>query len=546
MTLEQGESPVEERAAAAATVADEDAPDEPAAAQVLPSAPARPARPRRRYPWAAISALATLLAALAATSGEIRELFDGDNPPAAVGPSIAELARATVSIEAIKDNGTPEGEFVIGGSGSVVAPEGYILTAAHIVDNRLDAYDRIVVGVTDRLEAKPDRRYLAEVKAIDYGLDLAVLRIVSDRQGNPLLNEKFQFVNVGDSEEVTALSHVRILGYPSMGGDTVTATSGEISGFFPQEGLPSEKGWIKTTAIIGAGSSGGMAVNDAGELIGVPLTLGSGECRVLADTNGDGKVDDKDFCQTVGGILNGVRPINYAKAMIAAAEAGKEYVTSIPTPPPAATAAPPPEFASFTSLVFSDGVDANGNLTRVLKALPAGASLACGSWDFAGMTNGAGWQAEWYVNGTLRQDYSLLDGTWTDGKGGSFYFCARNLLGLETGLFELALYVGEDLMLNDSVYVGGSHPVVNLTLTNNLLDVLCLVFISPHEARHWGQDELGMAETLSPGQSSTFAVPAAIYDLRGVDCQGEEVYSSLTSYPAGVNVSQALTFALRN
>ena len=85
-------------------------------------------------------------------------------------------------------------------------------------------------------------------------------------------------------------------GYPGLGGDTPTFTRGTVSGFLVDEVLGLDRGWIKTDAEINRGNSGGMAINDRGELIGIP-TL------VFSD-------------QEVSGKLGEVRPIHHAQKFL--------------------------------------------------------------------------------------------------------------------------------------------------------------------------------------------------------------------------------------
>jgi len=72
-----------------------------------------------------------------------------------------------------------------------------------------------------------------------------------------------------------------------------------------------------------------LAVNQNGELIGVPTQLGYGgddqfvDCRVLADTNRDGYVDDDDTCVPTGGFINALRPVKLALPLIEAAKRGE-------------------------------------------------------------------------------------------------------------------------------------------------------------------------------------------------------------------------------
>ncbi len=59
----------------------------------------------------------------------------------------------------------------------------------------------------------------------------------------------------------------------------------------------------------------------------------------------------------------------------------------------------------------------------------------------------------------------------------------------------------------------------SLTLINQLDIPICYVLISPAASTEWGNDWLG-DETVPPGGSYTFYLPADTYDLAALDCEG--------------------------
>jgi S1-C subfamily serine protease len=60
--------------------------------------------------------------------------------------------------------------------------------------------------------------------------------------------------------------NITILGYPDIGGDTLTVTDGIVSGFEFRSGAR----YIKTSAKIDQGNSGGIAIEDSGCVVGIP------------------------------------------------------------------------------------------------------------------------------------------------------------------------------------------------------------------------------------------------------------------------------------
>ncbi len=222
------------------------------------------------------------------------------------------------------------------GSGSIISPDGLILTNAHVVLS--DAYyevDHLIIALTVAQDTPAQAAYLAEVVQADAALDLAILRISKDLNNNPVdpSNLNLPTVPLGDSDQLQLGDTLTILGYPGIGGDTITLTRGEVSGFTADR-LYGNRGFIKTSATIAGGNSGGMATNSRNELVGVPTQVGYGgegeivDCRALADTNGDGVINNLDSCIPTGGFINALRPIKLALPLIEAAKRGEQNIVA--------------------------------------------------------------------------------------------------------------------------------------------------------------------------------------------------------------------------
>ena len=216
------------------------------------------------------------------------------------------------------------------GSGSIISPDGLILTNAHVVlPDRYFPVDALAVAFTSAEDRPPQKLYFAEVLQADESLDIAVIRITTDLNNVSVdygsLN--LPYIPLGDADNLRLGDQVTILGYPGIGGDTITLTRGEVSGFTSEAGRGA-RAFIKTSATIAGGNSGGLAADPEGYLIGIPTQLGYGgddqfvDCRVLADTNRDGFVDEGDNCVPTGGFINALRPVNLALPLISAAKAG--------------------------------------------------------------------------------------------------------------------------------------------------------------------------------------------------------------------------------
>jgi S1-C subfamily serine protease len=230
-----------------------------------------------------------------------------------------------------------EGQETIGwtGSGTIISPDGLILTNAHVIlSDRFYTVTDLIVAMTVAQDSPPVQSYLASVLQVDANLDIAVIKVRADINGNPVNNATLNLpaVTMGNSDSLQLGDAITIIGYPGIGGETVTLTRGEVSGF-TSESPYGNRAFVKTSATIAGGNSGGLAANSAGEIIGIPTQLGSGDieagyvdCRALADTNRDGYVDENDSCIPTGGFINALRPIKLAMSLIDAARQGQVAV----------------------------------------------------------------------------------------------------------------------------------------------------------------------------------------------------------------------------
>ncbi|MBN2045339.1 MAG: trypsin-like peptidase domain-containing protein [Anaerolineales bacterium] len=243
------------------------------------------------------------------------------------------------------------------GSGSIISPDGLILTNAHVVlPDRYFPVDALAVAFTLAEDQPPEIQYFAEVLQADAALDIAVIGITADLDGNPINQADLDlpYVPMGDADDLRLGDGITILGYPGIGGQTITLTRGEVSGFTSEQGRGA-RAFIKTSATIAGGNSGGLAADSQGYLIGIPTQLGYGgddqyvDCRVLVDTNRDGIVDDRDSCVPTGGFINALRPINLALPLIDAASQGRVTIHKETAP-----GTEPVEVPASGQVLFSD------------------------------------------------------------------------------------------------------------------------------------------------------------------------------------------------
>ncbi|HUF53960.1 MAG TPA: serine protease [Dehalococcoidia bacterium] len=445
--------------------------------------------------------------------------------PSPTQRSVSDIARSVVEIQALFD-----GDPIWHGSGTFITDDGLILTNAHVIDARYDEYDQLGVAITNGTDEPPSLEYIAEIMAVDYALDLAVIQVTATIDGGSV-TESFPAIELADSDEVEIGDEIRILGYPGIGGETITFTNGVISGFTSERSV-GNRAWIKTDATIAGGNSGGLAINARGEAIGVPTVVGSGagveggfvDCRVLADTNNDGFLDDLDTCVPVGGFINGVRPVNLAQEMIAAVLDGDAYVS--PYYEEDFVDIVPGDFDTSAvllyDLIFSDDYTEDDQPDGILTYIPTTPLRVCGFWQFEGMEDGMTWDALWYIDGEIDEQGSFIADTWVGGETGSWWVCIVDEdVGLADGLYELIIQIEGEPFASEAIFVGGGRSEIELDIDSQSSSEICAVWISPVGAQNWGFEDLGPDVTIPPGDSWPLIFVSGQYDLLVEDCFGD-------------------------
>lgn len=208
------------------------------------------------------------------------------------GSEWEQIARSVVLIQA---EGSRCGWI---GSGSIVGDGSYVLTNQHVSG---DGECSLSVWLTDSTAEAPTNYVRGEVVTADQELDLAVVRMV-DASGQPFVDASRKPMKVSGATPKLG-EKITILGYPGLGGSTITLTSGDFSGVDTSERFE----YLKTTANMNPGVSGGAALNSEGELVGVP-TAGRG-----AEIACDGRSD----CIANGSTIGLLRPASLAANILA-------------------------------------------------------------------------------------------------------------------------------------------------------------------------------------------------------------------------------------
>ena len=155
------------------------------------------------------------------------------------------------------------------GSGSIAASDGAIMTNAHVVG--YDANAACLVMYTVNVGDAPTPIYYATVRYISETQDFAVLDFSQWHEDYASYAAPTDLQTIPDlciASNVYIGDRVYVVGYPAAAGDNITVTDGVISGF--------EGAYIKTSAKIDHGNSGGMAFHESGCSLGIPTAVTGG------------------------------------------------------------------------------------------------------------------------------------------------------------------------------------------------------------------------------------------------------------------------------
>jgi hypothetical protein len=265
------------------------------------------------------------------------------------------------------------------GSGTILSQDGLILTNAHVALDEETGQPRwLVIGLTTDPRLLPTAAFFSRAVIYDANVDLAVVKPFYAMDGRPIQEGDVNVrpLQMAKGEQAVQLEQsVRLIGYPGVGGDTVTIDPAVVSGFGYDENVPELQGsaWFKTDPSGGPGISGGSTVDDNGFLVGVPTQGGVSEIRCF-DENGDGKQDLTTECKATAGETGYSRPMpeGYNLLLEKAKQTGQVSDSGNPTPTPTPdtdTPPPPDEGVILTGRVVSadNGDPIEGAFVVVLR-----------------------------------------------------------------------------------------------------------------------------------------------------------------------------------
>jgi S1-C subfamily serine protease len=176
------------------------------------------------------------------------------------------------------------------GSGSIVNGSNLVYTNRHVAEGFTEF--TIAILIDPNKPAIPT--FKAELVSFSGVYDLAVLKITTDMGGREVTDEElrngygdtfkgFPVLTYAPHDQIPGRGdEIALLGYPGIGDGEMVYTKGIISSMKFDNYLDNEiPVWYRTTAEMSVGNSGGIAINENGEIIGLPTYV-----RMESETGG--------------------------------------------------------------------------------------------------------------------------------------------------------------------------------------------------------------------------------------------------------------------
>ena len=216
------------------------------------------------------------------------------------------------------------------GSGVVVRSDGILATNFHVISDSgsKQVFDELYLALGEEAAINGKPQYRLQPLLVNRQYDLALLRIQASNGGSAAAKAPlFSALELGNSQSVSLLDNLIIIGYPEKGGSSVTLSTGVV------EGRDVLGNWIKTDARVIHGNSGGAAVSPEGKLIGIPTKVEADDQEI--DKDGDGFPDARRTYGAVGFL----RPAHLVAALLAqvdAPDSRRSFTKGVPASMPMA------------------------------------------------------------------------------------------------------------------------------------------------------------------------------------------------------------------
>jgi len=198
------------------------------------------------------------------------------------------------------------------GSGFVVdAAKGYILTNAHVVlhEHTFRSFDQYTICTITSAEQEAQCDFTAKLLYADVDKDLALLQVDQQNQNNSTSTLQLPAIDILNIKSAQIGDNIDVLGFPSLGGNTITASKGTVSGFKTFTGYNNlTLSVLKTDANVTGGVSGGLVVDENGDFAGIPSSYitdeNSNKIGIIITAD-----EVKNWFNSIGGQLAGSQPI---------------------------------------------------------------------------------------------------------------------------------------------------------------------------------------------------------------------------------------------
>lgn len=361
----------------------------------------------------------------------------------------AQMVAATVQIFSYDTETDDLERWSSAGSGTILTKDGYILTNAHVgapdAEGLAVQYGeptsptaKLIVALNVSEDKVPVKTYHASLVAVDGYLDVAVIKIDAMADGSPVdaASLNLPTLPIGDSDAMHIGDQITIVGFPGIGGDTVTVDKGDVSGFIGDDRI-GDRAWIKTSAIVYHGNSGGLAANASGQLVAIPTRL-----------------PDFGNGQDVGG-FSLLRPVNLAKPVIDAALSGQTYMTSKYVKSGTGQEA-------MQAIGWLDPADDGCTSADPYRALPVGVQRLAAAFRYEGFTDGEDVLQVWLVQKSGKWTViTKKSDLWEGGPSGECYVASVSYAdGFPENTYAVALLVGPKLQeaAETNITTGAAPP----------------------------------------------------------------------------------------
>ncbi|PJF30394.1 MAG: hypothetical protein CUN52_04135 [Phototrophicales bacterium] len=329
------------------------------------------------------------------------------------------------------------------GTGTLIDRSGLIVANAHnTLTNSACNGDTVVISLSILPNEPPVPSYYAEVAEANVGQDLALLRITRELSGRVVNANALSlpFVELGDSSTVNLDQTITVVGYPDVGNSSVEVLRGTISSFIA-EPIGGTRSWMKTDTPIPGTMTGGGVYNQQGQLIGVPTTVPvrplnpDDTCLILADTNTDGLINNRDTCVPIGGFINTIRPSNFVRPLQRSASLGIR-LERITQPIVQLESVGEPS----VSRLFISPSEIDGMPTTVAPSMPIGTDSLYLFFDYRNMTPDTIYELRVTINDRPSPAFSLAPVRWSGGRNGMWYIGSRGQV-YPNGIYRFTLYI---------------------------------------------------------------------------------------------------------